>query len=219
MRVAVLGTGGVGRTLATAIAEAGDEVVIGTRDPGASLSTSTELRTLLDTHKSTCVWTFDEAAVGADLAMLCVSGTSAVEVATIAAPSLEGTVLIDLTNPLDFSGGFPPRLTVCNTDSLGEQVQRAAPAARVVKAFNTMAVEVMVAPGRVAGGEHDLFVCGEDAAAKTEVARFARERFGWESIVDLGGIEAARGTEMYLALWTRALAALGTREFNIRLVR
>jgi predicted dinucleotide-binding enzyme len=135
------------------------------------------------------------------------------------AENLAQKVLIDVANPLDSSGGMPPTLAVCNTDSLGEQLQRALPETKLVKALNTMNCEVMVEPGKVPG-EHSVFVCGEDAEAKLEVAALL-ESFGWpsERIVDLGGIQAARGTEMYLPLWLRLWGALGTGYFNIGVAR
>ena len=132
---------------------------------------------------------------------------------------LAGKVLIDIANPLDFSQGRPPSLFVSNTDSLGEQIQRRFPEAKVVKALNTMNCEVMVDPSKVPG-EHDVFLCGEDAEAKRQVAELL-ESFGWLAtrIRDLGGISSARGTEMYVALWLRLWGTVGTGYFNIAVVR
>jgi predicted dinucleotide-binding enzyme len=135
------------------------------------------------------------------------------------ADNLAGKVLVDVANALDFSAGRPPTLAVVNTDSLGEQIQRAFPAAKVVKALNTMNCEVMVDPAKVPGA-HNVFVCGDDADAKQQVGDLLQS-FGWpaESIVDLGGIEAARGAEMYVAFWLRLWGTLGTGHFNIGVVR
>ena len=135
------------------------------------------------------------------------------------AENLAGKVLIDVTNPLDFSAGFPPTLFVSSTDSLGEQIQRAFPSARVVKTLNTVNCLVMVDPSRVPG-EHSVFVAGEDATAK-DVARDLLGTFGWKDadVVDLGGIRAARGTEMYLPLWLSLLQVIGSGDFNINVVR
>ena len=124
---------------------------------------------------------------------------------------------MDVANPLDFSKGVPPTLTVVNTDSLGEQIQRAFPQARVVKALNTVNADVMVEPSLVPG-DHDTFVCGDDAAAKETVTALLRD-FGWKHVIDLGGIGSARGTEMLLALWVRLMGALGTAQFNFKVVR
>jgi predicted dinucleotide-binding enzyme len=113
----------------------------------------------------------------------------------------------------------PPTLSVVNADSLGEQIQRAFPEVLVVKALNTMTAAVMVDPQLVAGGDHHVFVCGEDASARAEVAAHLRSWFGWREVIDLGGISAARGTEMYLPLWLRLMGALDTATFNIKVVR
>jgi predicted dinucleotide-binding enzyme len=113
---------------------------------------------------------------------------------------------------------MPPRLTVCNTDSLGEQIQHAFPDARVVKTLNTVNCAVMVNPALVPG-EHDIFVCGNDAEARKTVAGYLRDWFGWTSVIDLGDITAARGTEMLLAAWIRLMQVLGTPRFNWKVQR
>jgi predicted dinucleotide-binding enzyme len=110
-------------------------------------------------------------------------------------------------------------MTVCNTDSLGEQIQRELPDTKVVKTLNTVNAAVMTDPGKVAGGEHTIFVSGNDAAAKAQVARHLREWFGWKEIVDLGDISSARGAEMFLPLWVRLMGALKTPHFGVRVVR
>ena len=135
------------------------------------------------------------------------------------ADNLAGKVLIDVANPLDASSGFPPTLAIVNTDSLGETIQREFPGARVVKALNTVNCAVMVDPSSVPG-EHDVFVAGEDGDAKAVVVGLLRE-LGWtgDRVVDLGGIRAARGMEMYLPLWLSMMQAFGTAAFNIRVVR
>jgi hypothetical protein len=133
--------------------------------------------------------------------------------------NLAGKVLVDVANPLDYSQGMPPSLFVSNTDSLGEQIQRAFAEAKVVKALNTMNCEVMVDPGKVPG-EHDVFLCGDDEDAKRQVVELLVS-FGWpaERVRDLGGISSARGTEAYLGLWLRLWGALGTGYFNISVVQ
>jgi hypothetical protein len=132
---------------------------------------------------------------------------------------LDGKVLVDVSNPLDFSGGFPPRLSVCNDDSLGEQVQRAVPGARVVKALNTVNADLMVNPRQLADGAHTMFLCGDDAAAKAVVRALLEDDFGWRDVLDLGGLSMARGTEMLLPLWTRVWGALKTPAFSFQVVR
>jgi 8-hydroxy-5-deazaflavin:NADPH oxidoreductase len=150
----------------------------------------------------------------------CTAGAASLEALEAAGETnLAGKTLVDVANPLDFSQGMPPSLTVSNTDSLAEQIQRRFPDAKVVKALNTMNAELMVAPGSVPG-EHDLFVCGDDADAKAVIGELLQS-FGWpaDRILDLGDISTARGMEMYLALWLRLLSALGSPHFNIRVVR
>ena len=133
--------------------------------------------------------------------------------------NLAGKVLVDVANPLDFSQGMPPTLSVCNDDSLGERIQAALPDAKVVKALNTVTAAVMVDPGSLSE-PGTILIAGNDAGAKDEVAALLRA-FGWpeDSILDLGGIDAARGMEMYLPLWLRMMGALDTAAFNIRVVR
>ncbi|HLL25324.1 MAG TPA: hypothetical protein VK427_24480, partial [Kofleriaceae bacterium] len=131
---------------------------------------------------------------------------------------LADKVLVDVSNPLDFSQGFPPSLTISNTDSLGEQLQRAFPATKVVKTLNTVAASLMIEPRQLADGEHTMFVCGNAADAKQQVTTLLAS-FGWRDVVDLGDITNARGTEMWLPLWVRLYGALGTPAFNLKLVR
>ncbi|MGH2638673.1 MAG: NADPH-dependent F420 reductase [Rhabdochlamydiaceae bacterium] len=125
--------------------------------------------------------------------------------------------MVDIANPLDFSKGMPPTLTVCNDDSLGEQIQRTFPEARVVKALNTVSNPVMVNPGLVPG-EHDVFICGNDPQAKVKVSEIL-ESFGWKSPIDMGGISAARGLEMLLPIWVGLFGLYQTPNFNFRIAR
>ena len=132
--------------------------------------------------------------------------------------NLSGKVLIDIANPLDFSQGFPPSLAVCNTDSLGEQIQKAFPETKVVKALNTMSAPVMVSPASVPG-DHNVFLSGNDAEAKEQVSALLQGWFGWrpQQIVDLGGITSARGTEMLLPVWLRLFGILQHPFFNFHI--
>ena len=223
MRIAVLGTGMVGQALAGKLAELGHEVVVGTRNPEATLTRSEPdslgnppFGVWRETHPQVGLGTPVEAVTTAELILNATNGAGSVAMLESAGEeNLAGKVLVDVANPLDVSQGLPPSLFVCNTDSLGEQIQRRFPQARVVKALNTMNCEVMVDPAKVPG-EHDVFLCGEDAAAKQQVTGLL-ESFGWPAarIRDLGGITSARGTEMYLPLWIRLWGALGTGHFNI----
>jgi predicted dinucleotide-binding enzyme len=213
MRIAVLGTGVVGRTIATKLVQLGHEVTMGSRS-----ADSEGLREWLgEAGEGASGGTYADAATDAELVFNCTAGEASLDaLATAGADKLAGKVLVDVANPLDFSQGMPPTLTVCNDDSLGERIQAAFPQARVVKALNTVNAQVMTDPGRLPGA-HNVFVCGNDAEAKAAV-RELLQAFGWpqESIVDLGEIGAARGSEMYLPLWLRLMGALGTAEFNIQ---
>lgn len=216
MKVGVLGTGMVGEAIASKLVSLGHEVTMGSRtadneDAAAWAAGAGELAA----HG-----TFADAAGSGDLVVNCTAGGGSLEALRAAGEeNLAGKVLIDVANPLDFSQGMPPSLSVSNTDSLGEQIQRAFPEAKVVKALNTMNCEVMVDPGRVPG-DHDVFVCGDDEGAKGRVCEMLGS-FGWpdDSIVDLGDVSSARGTEAYLPLWLRLWGALGTGDFNIKVVR
>jgi predicted dinucleotide-binding enzyme len=144
----------------------------------------------------------------------CTAGQASLEALRLAgAENLDGKTLVDVSNPLDFSRGMPPTLTVSNTDSLGEQIQRAFPRARVVKTLNTMNNAVMVNPALVPG-EHDVFVSGNDRAAKDQVMALLCDGFGWQSIIDLGDITTARGVEMVLPLWVSLMGVKQTGTFN-----
>jgi predicted dinucleotide-binding enzyme len=216
MRIGVLGTGAVGRRIATKLVELGHEVTMGSRSSDSEALTEWVREIGGGAHGGT----FADAASASELVFNCTSGTASLEaLAAAGAGSLAGKVLVDVANPLDFSQGMPPTLTVCNDDSLGERIQAAFHEARVVKALNTMNNQVMTEPGRLPGA-HNVFVCGEDAGAKAAVGELLQE-FGWapEQIVDLGGISAARGTEMYLPLWLSLMGVLGTGDFNIQVVK
>ena len=227
MRIGVLGSGAVGQTIAARLVNIGHDVILGTRDVAALLAREepgTGQRESFAAwhrqHPKVVLGTFAEAAEHGALLFNCTAGGASLAALGLAgAERLRGKILIDVANALDFSAGMPPSLSVVNTDSLGEQIQRAFPEVRVVKALNTVTAAVMVEPQLVAGGDHHIFVCGEDAPARAEVAAHLRSWFGWREVIDLGGISAARGTEMYLPLWLQLMGALDTANFNIKVVR
>ncbi len=227
MRIGVLGTGAVGRTLGAAIARHGDEVAIGTRDVNTLLARSEPgqmgeppFAQWHQDHTEVGLTTFADAAGRAELVILATAGTVAIDALSAAGnENLAGKVLIDVTNPLDFSQGFPPSLFVGNTDSLGERIQAAFPDVRVVKTLNTVTAALMVDPAAVDGGNHTMFLCGNDPDAKTEVARLLGSWFGWRDVLDLGDIIGARAAEAYLTLWVRMMATLDTAMFNVKVVR
>lgn len=213
MRIAVIGTGMVGRTLGEGLAKVGHDVVVGTRDPARTRARDEWGVTSLS------LASYGQIGVGADLFINATSGDASLEaLQAVGDEALAGKVLIDVSNALDRSSGFPPTLFVCNTDSLAEQLQRAFPRTKVVKAFNTMTAAVMVNPGAVGGGDTTVFVAGNDADARATVAAVATD-LGWIDVMDLGDLTAARGLEMWVSLWLRLLMALGRPMFNIKVVR
>ena len=216
-RIAVLGTGPVGRAVAGRLSELGHDVAIGTRDPEDTAGRE-EYAAWAAEHPGVGLTGFAEAAAAAELVVNAAGGDVALGILDSAgADNLAGKVLVDISNPLDHSHGFPPRLFVKDDDSLAETIQRAHPDAKVVKTLNTMNNQVMVDP-RSLGEDTTVFVSGDDADAKATVTELLRD-FGHGDVIDLGGIETARGPEMYLALWIRTALALGGSDFNIKVVR
>jgi 8-hydroxy-5-deazaflavin:NADPH oxidoreductase len=215
MRIGVLGTGTVGRTLATKLISLGHDVMMGSRQAGneAAVAWAASAGQLADEGN------FAEAAGFGELVVNATAGSASIDALVSAeAENLAGKVLLDVANPLDFSSGMPPTLTVCNTDSLAEQIQSTFPEARVVKSLNTVNADVMVDPS-IVPGSHNIFVAGNDSAAKEAVTELL-VAFGWpeSDILDLGGIEAARGLEMFLPLWLRLYGAAGTAHLNVKVV-
>jgi hypothetical protein len=212
MRIAVIGTGLVGRTLAPAFVALGHEVVVGTRDPGTTAARD-------DWTLDLPLRAYSEVAEGADLVVNATNGqASLAALDAVGADTLTGCVLLDVANPLDFSGGLPPSLTVKDTDSLAEQIQRTFPAARVVKSLNTVNCQLMVDPARVGDGATTMFVAGDDADARAVVTELLHA-LGWRDVIEFEDLAAARGMEMWLPMWLRLMARLGTADFNIEVVR
>lgn len=226
MKIGILGTGMVGQTLAGKLSALGYDVMIGTRDPGATLARSGNdsfgnppFRVFKEEHPAIGLGTFAQAARHGEIIINATNGGGALTALEAAGTDAIGSkVLIDVSNPLDFSRGMPPTLSVCNTDSTGEQIQRAFPKARVVKTLNTVNAHLMVDPKQLAGGDHTMFVCGNDSGAKGEAVKLLGA-FAWTDILDLGDITMARGTEMYLPLWIRLWMATGKPMFSIKVVR
>ena len=194
-KIAVIGSGIVGKTLAAGFADLGYEVMIGTRDPSKLAALAASSRGTLR------VGTVAEAAAFGDLAVLAVKGTAAEEAVLLAGPErLRGKTVLDATNPIADS---PPeegvlRFFTTLDASLMERLQRLAPEARFVKAFSCVGSGLMVRPD-LPGGPPTMFICGDDGGAKAE-ARTILERFGWES-EDMGPAAAARAIEPLCILW------------------
>ena len=214
MKIGVLGTGTVGSAIATRAIEAGHEVKMGARDAANEKAR----KWVSGAGPKASVGTFADAASFGEIVFSATLGKAAVEALKAAgAGGLDGKVVVDVSNPLDFSMGMPPVLFTGPGDSLGERIQHAFPKARVVKALNTVNAGVMGHPERL-GGESDLFLCGNDADARNKVTTLLRE-FGWKTIHDLGDIRASRGMEAYLLFWITVSGALKTADFNVRIVR
>ena len=215
MRIGVFGTGTVGQTIATKLVEVGHDVRMGSRAAGNQKAKAWVAAAGAKASEGA----FSDAATYGEVLFNCTSGMASLAALQAAgAENMKGKILIDVANPLDFSRGMPPSLSVCNTDSLAEQIQRAFPNVKVVKSLNTVTARLMVSPGSVPG-EHEIFVCGNDAEARASVAELLKEWFGWRNVLDLGDVSAARVVEMYLPLWVRLMGVLGTPMFNVHFQR
>lgn len=215
MKIGILGTGMVGATIGTKLVLLGHEVTMGSRTAGNEKA----VEWAAQAGKAAAHGTFADAAGFGEIVFNCTLGTASVDVVKAAGPQkFAGKVVIDTSNPLDFSKGFPPSITFHGEDSTGEQLQRALPDAHVVKALNTINCNVMVEPARIGHDGHDAFICGNDAAAKDKVREVLQGWFGWKTVIDLGDISAARGLEAYILMWLRLMGAGGSPDFNIKVV-
>jgi predicted dinucleotide-binding enzyme len=210
-KIGVLGSGDVGRVLSAGFASLGHQVMLGSREPD-----SDKLEAWRDGAK-VATGTFEETARFGELLVLATLWTGTRSALDLAGPAnFDGKILIDVTNPLDFSKGVPPSLALGHTDSGGEQVQRWLPGARVVKAWNTVGNANMIRP-QLPGGPPDMFICGNDAGAKTRVRQILGD-FGWPA-VDIGGIEGARELEPMCILWVKIAVATGTWTHAFKVLR
>jgi 8-hydroxy-5-deazaflavin:NADPH oxidoreductase len=226
MKICVLGTGMVGQAHAAKLAAIGHDVMIGTRDPAATLARkepdsmgNPPFSAWQKKNPKVKLGTFAQAAAHGEVVINATKGEASLGILKAAGgKNLEGKILIDIANPLDFSKGMPPTLSICNTDSLGERVQAQFPKAKVVKTLNTLSAPLQVNPGALAGGDHHCFVSGNDQEAKSKVVGFLKGWYGWKNVIDLGDITTARGTEMLLPVWIRLWGALKTPMFNFKIV-
>ena len=226
MRIGILGTGIVGQTLGLKLVQLGHSVMLGTRDStnldepkGRGPSARTLRDWLTETGCEASVGTFRDAAARGELVINALSGVASLDVLrTVGKEHLSGKTLMDISNPIDVSRGFPLTLFVKDTDSLGESLQRAFPYVRLVKTLNTMSAALMVNPALVGNGDHTVFLSGNDAIAKAQVAGLLRD-LGWHDILDLGDISTARGTEMMLAIGHEVMRALSPKETAFKVVR
>ncbi|MBC7383271.1 MAG: NAD(P)-binding domain-containing protein [Bacteroidia bacterium] len=217
MKIAVLGTGTVGNTIGSKLIELGHEVMMGSRTSANEKATA-----FVDKHNNThaLAGTFAGAAALGEIIFNCTLGMEAVNILKSAGEqNLKNKILIDVTNALDFSMGMPPALSICNDNSLGEEIQKNFPQIKVVKTLNTMWCGIMVNPAMINNADHNVFMSGNDEAAKSEV-KVLLKSFGWleKNIMDLGDITTARGTEMLLPIWLRIFGSTKNGAFNFKIV-
>lgn len=228
MNIAVIGTGAVGQALSKKLVELGHNVFMGTRNVEESLNRTENdawgtpgIGSWIKDHPLVNLTSFKAAAEkGGDLIIFAINGMAALDSLKIIGDDLlHGKVMMDISNPLDFSKGFPPTLSLCNTESLGEKIQDAYPQLKVVKALNSVSHSIMINP-RLIEGDHVVFICGNDPGAKQQVTLLLQS-FGWKlgNIIDLGDITSARGTEMTLPLWTRLMGKFQSSLFNLNIVK
>ncbi len=214
MKIAVLGTGMVGDSIGTKLVSLGHEVMMGSRTEKNEKAVAWQKKA----GAKAMVGTFSQAAKFGELVFNCTQGVHSIEVLKSAGvDNLKSKILIDISNALDFSKGMPPTLAICNTESLAEKIQAEFPETKVVKTLNTLNCQLMVEPGKLKG-DHDLFMSGNDKDAKQKVLELLKS-FGWKSVIDLGDITTARGTEMLMPIWLRLWGALGTADFNFKIVK
>jgi|ERR1035437_7932532 predicted dinucleotide-binding enzyme len=216
-KIAILGTGNVGDTIGSKLIELGYSVAMGSR----TINNEKALEFGTKHKGKASAGTFADAAAYGEIIFNCTKGIGSIEALRMAGENnLRDKIIVDISNPLDFSKGMPPSLTISNTNSLGEEIQKTFPSTKVVKALNTMWCGLMVNPSLLNNGDHNTFLSGNDSQAKEKVKNILIS-FGWDehNILDLGDITTARGTEMYLALWLRVLGALNTGTFNLKIIR
>jgi predicted dinucleotide-binding enzyme len=230
MKIAIIGTGGVGQTIAAKLIELGHEVMIGTRNVSEKLASTAKdgygnppFSEWYKANSKVKLEVFSKAAAFGEIIINATQGGSSVEALELSDPkNLAGKVLVDISNPLDFSKGMPPSLLpgLNNTHSLGEEIQKTFPLALVVKTLNTMWSGLMVNPGMIGGGNHINFISGNDTGAKNKVRKLLIQ-IGWkdENLLDLGDISAARSTESLLPIWLRVMGTINTPAFNFNIVR
>ncbi len=229
MKLGIIGSSQVAQTVGKKLLELGHNICISSRNPDAvkdrgdwgTVPSANQWKAEMESngHKASA-GSFAEAGAFGEVILNCTFGLASVEALSSAgASNLRGKILVDISNPLDFSQGFPPSLAFCNTESLGERIQVAFPDSKVVKALNTVSANIMINPGMLPE-KHDAIIAGNDTEAKQWVTdTLLKDWFGWKSVIDLGDITNARATEMYLPLWLRLFGSLQNPNFNIKIVK
>ena len=216
MKIGILGTGMVGSAIGTKCTQLGHDVKMGSR----TATNEKAAAWVQQNGKHASQGTFADAAAFGEIVFHCTHGVASLAALDLAgAQNLKNKILIDIANALDFSKGMPPSLAVCNTDSLGEQIQRAFPDVKVIKTLNTMNCNLMVHPQLVANGDHVIFISGNDAGAKAKVEEILKDWFEWKSVIDLGDITTARATEMLLPIWILLMGKYQSPNFNFKIMR
>ncbi len=230
MKIAIIGTGTVGRAIASRLVELEYDVMMGTRNVAEKLASTAKdmygnppFNEWIKSNSKIRLATFSDAAAFGELLINATNGSNSVKALILSGgKNLSGKILIDIANPLDFSNGMPPSLIsgLNNTNSLAEEIQRTFPDVMVVKTLNTMAATLMVNPDMIGKGDHVNFICGNSAEAKSKVEKILNQ-FGWktENIMDLGDITAARATESVLPIWVRIMGVAKTGMFNFKVVK
>ncbi len=220
MKIGVLGTGTVGESIASALVEKGFDVMMGSR----TQNNKKAAEWVAQANEHASQGNFNDAAAFGDMLFLCLNGANAMQaINTIDKENLAGKIVVDITNPLDFTKGLPPQIVegLGNSNSLGEEIQKAMPESKVVKTLNTVNYKLMVDAREVNKADHNLFMCGDDAEAKNKVRKFLADHFYWKAdrIIDLGGIESARAIEAIVPFWVLVYRSLGTPLFNFKIVK
>jgi len=223
MKIGIIGSGVVAQTLGAKLIELGHDVVLGTRDPKKLDEKKNMAGTLKEwlaaVKNKGKVVAFPEAAAHGEILINATHGQISVEALKLAGADKVGAkILIDTANELDFSKGMPPGVLASQTRSVGENIQNAFPNLKVVKSLNTIGAPIMVNPKVLKGGDHTIFMAGNDKGAKDKVSDLLKS-FGWTDILDLGDISAARAPEMYLSMWVRLYGSLQNGMINIKVQR
>jgi predicted dinucleotide-binding enzyme len=221
MKIAILGTGNVGQTFAAKFIALGHNVMMGTRN----VEDTMQKEKFAEWHASNTqvqLGTFAQTATFGEIILNALQGAATITaINTANAADFNGKIILDVSNPLDFSKGFPPTLIpeLQNTNSLAEEIQKTLPNAKVVKTLSTMWCGLMVNPAMIGNSDHNAFIAGNDADAKAKVKEILAS-FGWitSNIIDLGDITKARGVEMYLPLWLSIYGATNNGAFNIKII-
>ena len=213
MKIGILGTGMVGAALGRKFTQLGHQVKMGSR----TANNEAAAKWVKASGSNASQGTFSDAASFGELVFICLNGAVFLEVVKgLNAKDLSGKVLVDVSNPLDFSRGMPPSLSISNTNSLGEEVQKAVPSAKVVKTLNIVNCDVMIDPAK--GGNPTMLLCGNDAEAKKKVTALLNS-LGWRDIIDLGDITRSRGMEMLVPLWLNLFGVFGNPHFGLKVIR